>query len=69
MEIGDEMAGGRPSIYSEELASDICAHLMNGLSMMDIERLDGMPTRQKMLTFQHVLRAPARCKAILSLTT
>ena len=39
------MAGGRPSTYSEELASDICAHLMNGLSMMDIERLDGMPTR------------------------
>ena len=37
------MAGGRPSKYSEELATVICARLVEGESLKAICREDGMP--------------------------
>ena len=36
--------GGRPSIYSQELASEICAQIADGHSLRKICREDGMPT-------------------------
>lgn len=35
--------GGRPTIYSEELAQVICESLMVGMSLRKICQLDGMP--------------------------
>lgn len=37
------MAGGRPSIYSDELAKEICSRLMQGESLRKICRDDSMP--------------------------
>lgn len=37
------MAGGRPSIYTQELADSICAKLAEGESMRTICRDEGMP--------------------------
>lgn len=38
-----ENKGGRPTIYSEELAQVICESLMVGMSLRKICELDGMP--------------------------
>lgn len=34
---------GRPSIYSDELAEQICERIANGMSMREITRADDMP--------------------------
>lgn len=39
------MKQGRPSIYSEELAAEICRRLMEGESLRQICEDDAMPTR------------------------
>lgn len=36
--------GGRPSIYSEELAREICDKIRKGLSLREIEKCEGMPS-------------------------
>lgn len=42
--VSDEVnKGGRPTIYSEELAQVICESLMVGMSLRKICELDGMP--------------------------
>lgn len=38
------MPGGRPSIFSEELADLICSHLVEGKSLRAICRDEGMPS-------------------------
>lgn len=38
------MAGGRPSGYNEEIASEICLHIIEGLSLRSICSLEGMPS-------------------------
>lgn len=37
------MAGGRPTIYSQEIANQICARLANGESLVNICLSKGMP--------------------------
>jgi len=37
------MAGGRPSIYTEDMASEICRRLAGGESLRSICRSEGMP--------------------------
>lgn len=37
------MAGGRPTIYSDELAAEICAEIALGNSLASIVRRDDMP--------------------------
>lgn len=41
--------GGRPSLYTEELAADICARLADGHSLREICSEDGMPDRVTVL--------------------
>lgn len=41
--------GGRPTLYTEELAGTILAHIADGLSVSEISRLDGMPARSTMM--------------------
>lgn len=38
------MAGGRPSLYTEELAEEICTRLAHGETLINICRDDHMPT-------------------------
>ena len=38
------MAGGRPSGYNEEIASEICLHIIEGLSLRSICAIEGMPS-------------------------
>ena len=40
------MRARRPSDYNEELATEICARIMDGMSLVDIGRIEEMPTRQ-----------------------
>jgi hypothetical protein len=40
---GHETIMGRPSIYSDKLAEDICERLANGESMVQICQSEGMP--------------------------
>lgn len=37
--------GGRPSIYSDALALEVCNHIASGLSLRSIEQMPGMPSR------------------------
>lgn len=37
---------GRPTLYTEELGTEICTHIANGLSIRKIEVLEGMPARE-----------------------
>ena len=39
------MPGGRPTLYSEELASKICAELASGKSLRTVCNQEGMPSR------------------------
>lgn len=48
---------GRPSKYTEELATDICARIANGQSLVTICGLAGMPTRDTV--HRWVLTIPA----------
>lgn len=43
--------GGRPSLYSEELAELICERLANGESLRAICREDGMPSMTTVMTW------------------
>lgn len=36
--------GGRPSIYTPELAQEICDKIRKGLSLREIEKCEGMPS-------------------------
>lgn len=35
--------GGRPTLYSQELSDEICAHIADGLSVRKICAMEGMP--------------------------
>lgn len=48
------MAGGRPTDYTEELGTMICAMFAEGSSMRKISREDGMPSTVTMLTWLRV---------------
>lgn len=41
--MSDKHAGGRPTIYSQELADIICEQLAMGISMRTVCKSDGMP--------------------------
>lgn len=41
--------GGRPSIFTEELASDILSKMADGLSVSEICRMEGMPARSTVM--------------------
>lgn len=43
---------GRPSLYTEEIADEICSFLMDGLSMRQVCELDGMPSRATLIRWQ-----------------
>ncbi len=36
---------GRPTSLNEKLGNQVCAHIADGLSLRQIEKLDGMPAR------------------------
>ncbi|PHS02118.1 MAG: hypothetical protein COA78_21980 [Blastopirellula sp.] len=43
---------GRPTKYTEELAIEICNHIgAGGLSLLDISKLDGMPSKTSILSW------------------
>lgn len=42
---------GRPTIYSEELAEEICTSLMSGLSLRSICKREGMPNLDTVLVW------------------
>ena len=42
---------GRPTKYSQELATRICSLVAEGASLRDIASLDGMPTRETIRTW------------------
>jgi hypothetical protein len=41
--------GGRPSLYSPEMADLILAHITEGLSVSEIGRIEGMPARSTIM--------------------
>lgn len=47
------MPGGRPTIYTEELASKICDGIASGVSLVQICRQDGMPHEMTVLRWVH----------------
>jgi hypothetical protein len=53
---------GRPSVYSEKIAEAIVDGLMDGLSMVKVCELDGMPNRRTVLRWMEKDEAfAARC--------
>ena len=41
--------GGRPSIYTEAMALEVCNHIASGISLRSIEQMPGMPSRASVL--------------------
>ncbi len=41
--------GGRPTMYSKQLADKICERIAEGYSLRQIEELDGMPSKTQIL--------------------
>ena len=48
------MAGGRPTDYTEELGSEICARLAEGESMRKVSRDEAMPSTVTMFTWLRI---------------
>jgi len=57
IETAQPSLGGRPSIFSEEIADTICLALAEGMSLRTICSLDGMPSRTTV--FQWLRDMPA----------
>jgi hypothetical protein len=47
------MPAGRPSDYSAETAESVCALIMEGNSLRDIQDMDGMPSKTTVLRWVH----------------
>lgn len=47
------MSAGRPSLYSEEIAEEVCNLLAGGMTLVDICKRKGMPTRQTINNWEH----------------
>lgn len=43
--------GGRPTLYTEALGIAVCNHIASGLSLRQIEKLPGMPTKTTVLNW------------------
>ncbi len=53
LRIGTGLPGpGRPSIYSEELATLVCDLIAHGKSLYDIEKIEGLPSRFTIWSWQ-----------------
>jgi hypothetical protein len=46
MELIGPISGGREDSYTEELAEEICELIASGKTLLQIEQLEGMPTRR-----------------------